>query len=92
LYQIVGNQTTVFRGPQIDVVQASFILDREYEVSVIPQEVLEKYAKESIIRKFAEKLEPYITYDKEYDPVLNITRLTGTIRILQKDFEFYAEE
>ncbi len=92
LFQIVGNQTTIFKGPQTDIVQAENIVTKQYEVGVIPLEFLEKYAKENIIRKFAEALEPYITYDKEYDPILDTTRLKGTIRILQKDFKFYTED
>lgn len=92
LFQIVGNQTTVFKGPQTDIVQSETIFSKKYERNNIPYELLEKRAKENIIRKFAEALEPYITYDKEYDPILDVTRLIGTIRILQKDFKFYAED
>lgn len=84
--------TTEVCGPETDIVQAEAILCGRYEVGVIPMEILEKRAKENIIRKFAEALEPYITYDKEYDPILNVTILKGTIRILQKDFKFYTED
>lgn len=92
VFEIAGNQIVIFKGPQTDIVQSETIFSTKYEMGDTPYELSEKLAKENIIRKLAEALEPYITYDKEYDPILCATRLRGAIRILPKDFKFYSED